>query len=34
MEARQADAAGYFSLPWTGTFIEAGIGARRLVPRR
>ena len=23
MEARQADAAGYFSLPWAGTFIEA-----------
>ena len=22
MEARQADATGYFSLPWAGTFIE------------
>ena len=27
MEARQADAAGYFSLPWAGTFIEAPTSA-------
>ena len=29
MESRQADAAGYFSLPWAGTFIEAFMGQLR-----
>ena len=26
MEARQADAAGYISPPWAGTFIESSSG--------
>lgn len=34
MEARQADAAGYISPPWAGTFIEAKANNERFSTQR